>query len=78
VEARLEALEAERAAVPAWAQSRLTAIERKMDELSAALARLTEERSEIERRKKGKEFVTDETVCRMDTGAPKAPTNAAG
>jgi hypothetical protein len=78
VEARLEALEAERAVPPAWAQSRLTAIERKMDELSAALARLTEEHSEIEGRKKGKEFVPDETACRMNTGAPKAPTNTAG
>jgi hypothetical protein len=49
-----------------------------MDELSAALARLTVERSEIEGRKKGKEFVPDETACRMDTGAPKTSTNTAG
>jgi hypothetical protein len=64
---------------PAWAQSRLTAIERKMEALGAELARLTVERSEIEEGGgDGKEFVLDETACRTSTGAPKAPNNTAG
>jgi hypothetical protein len=80
-EARLAALEAERATPPAWetsVQSRFTAIERKIEKLGTVLARLTDNLSESTKRKKGKEVVPEKTASRVDTGGPNTPAITSG
>jgi hypothetical protein len=80
-EARLAALEAERATPPAWetsVQSRFTAIERKIEKLGTVLARLTDNLSESTKRKNGKEVVPEKTASRVDTGGPNTPSITSG
>jgi uncharacterized coiled-coil protein SlyX len=80
-EARLAALEAERATPSAWEtsiQSCFTAIERKIEQLGTVLARLTDNLSESNERKKRKEVVPEKTASGVDTRGPNTPAITGG